>query len=87
MSDREPPDRGADDDEDPGDPVPEIASLLEPAGPHLIQRVRNGIQRRLAAAQWLDFSVNAFLEFLKELGAMCFGLGGGPERPRERNDD
>jgi hypothetical protein len=89
VSDREPPDGagfGAD-DEDPGDPVPEIAGLRETADPRLLARVRSGIQRRMAAAEWLDFLVSGVLQFLLELGTMIFGATSRPRETGERSDE
>ena len=74
------------DDIDPGEPVEEIAGLREDVSPGLLHGVRNSIQRRLAAAQWLDLAVNGAFAFLKEIGDLVFGLV-GPRADGEEEGD
>ena len=77
MTDQTPPD-----DIDPGAPVEEIVALREAPSEGFLVRVRDGILRRVAGTQALDFAVSGFLDFLKEMGELFFGIFGGTE-PRE----
>jgi len=63
-------------DVDPGEPVGEIAALVEEPETGFLDRVRGTIHRRIAATHFLDFLISACLEFVEEVGSLVFGLFG-----------
>ena len=70
-------------DWDPGPPVPELAELREEASDSFLERIRSNIERKMTAGQLLDFSVPMLLGFLREIGALVFGISA----PAEKRDN
>jgi hypothetical protein len=61
-------------DWDPGPALPELEDLREEASESFFDRIRSGIDRRVTTGQLMDFSVPMLLDFLREIGALIFGL-------------
>lgn len=75
------------DDVDPGEPLAQLVALREQPSAAFLPRVRGGILRRVAGTQFLDFGVNALLDFLKAIGELIFGLLGGTEPGGGESDE
>lgn len=68
---------------DPGEPIEALTQLREPVSPGLLRRVRQGIQRRMLAAQLVELSfVGAVVAILEYLKVMLQAINrGGDGRP------
>jgi hypothetical protein len=61
---------------DPGEPISELAHLLETPRPEFLSRIRGSILRRIFTAQTVDFSVMAvFQTFWEYLALALSALG------------
>jgi hypothetical protein len=73
------------DDIDPGEPITELATLQEPPSPQFLGRIRQSIQRRVFAADAIDFSVMAFFQtFFGYLTLAIQGLFGKASQESKR---
>lgn len=61
-------------DDDPGEPIAEIALLAEDPALGFLDRIRRAIDRRIGAGHALDFALPALMSFLREIGTLLFGV-------------
>ncbi|NNE10076.1 MAG: hypothetical protein HKN20_16055 [Gemmatimonadetes bacterium] len=84
-----PNDRNAPDDIDAGEPIQELRDLEEEPRGDLLGRVVRGIERRVFAADAIDFSWFGLGEFLRELWNTLAGSlsgDGSPPNNKEESD-
>jgi len=72
----------ADDDQELGAPITELRGLLLSVDERFVQRVHNGIDRRLLAGSFLDLAWSGPLLVLLELLRIPFELLSGKGRSR-----
>lgn len=76
-----------DDDEDAGEPILELKDLEEEPRGDLLGRVVRGIERRVFAADAIDFSWLGLGEFLREFWNTIAGSLGGDGSPKKKKDE
>ncbi len=81
-----PDDSNSPDDIDAGEPIQELLDLEEEPQGDLLGRVVRGIERRVFAADAIDFTWSGLGEFLRELWNTVAGSLSGEAAPPEKKD-
>lgn len=82
-----PNDRNEPDDIDAGEPIQELLDLEEEPRGDLLGRVVRGIERRVFAADAIDFTWLGLGEFLRELWNTLAGSLSGDAPPPEKKEE